>query len=137
MAAAGSGRRSRAIHRSTIFVRLSRSGTIAGRRSSGCAARTCTTTASGIRRWSGRCWHPNSPEDLMDQKALFLKIWSQEAPTTRKGLARIPEGWTYRPGPQSRTPPEIAWLLVREEIALGEGIDRGVFEWAEVPAPAT
>jgi uncharacterized damage-inducible protein DinB len=73
----------------------------------------------------------------MDQKALFLKIWSQEAATTRKVLSRIPEGSNYRPDPKSRTAREIAWLIVREEIVLGEGLERGVFEWAELPAPAT
>ena len=73
----------------------------------------------------------------MDQKALFLKIWSQEAPTTRKVLSRIPEGSNYRPDPKSRTAREIAWQIVREEIVLGEGLERGVFEWAELPAPAT
>jgi uncharacterized damage-inducible protein DinB len=73
----------------------------------------------------------------MDQKALFVKIWNQEAPATRKVLARIPEGSNYRPDPKSRTAREIAWLIVREEIALGEGIEKGVFEWAEVAAPPT
>jgi uncharacterized damage-inducible protein DinB len=73
----------------------------------------------------------------MDQKALFMKIWGQEAPTTRKVLSRIPEGSNYRPDPKSRTAREIAWLIVREEIALGDGFARGAFEWAEVPAPAT
>jgi hypothetical protein len=28
----------------------------------------------------------------MDEKALFLKIWEKEGPTTRKVLSRIPEG---------------------------------------------
>ena len=73
----------------------------------------------------------------MDEKALFLKIWQQEAPTTRKVLGRIPEGSTYRPDPKSRTAREIAWLIVCEEIVLGEGFERGAFEWAELPAPAT
>lgn len=73
----------------------------------------------------------------MDQKALFLKFWEKDAPATRKVLSRIPEGSDYRPDPKSRTAREIAWLIVREEIALGDGLDKGVFEWAEVPAPPT
>jgi uncharacterized damage-inducible protein DinB len=73
----------------------------------------------------------------VDHKALFLKLWEKEAPATRKVLSRIPEGSTYRPDPKSRTAREIAWLIVREEIGLADGLDKGVFEWADVPAPAT
>jgi uncharacterized damage-inducible protein DinB len=76
-------------------------------------------------------------ENIMDEKALFLKRWELEAPATRKVLERIPEGSNYRPDTKSRTAREIAWLIVREEIALGEGLEKGVFEWAEVPAPAS
>ena len=73
----------------------------------------------------------------MDQKAFFMKIWEKEAPATRKVLSRIPEGSTYRPDPKSRTAREIAWLIVREEAVLAEGLEKGMLEWAEVPAPAT
>lgn len=73
----------------------------------------------------------------MDHKALFIKYWEKEAPATRKVLSRIPEGAEYRPDPKSRTAREIAWLIVREELALVEGLEKGAFEWAEVPAPAT
>ncbi|OFW04671.1 MAG: hypothetical protein A3H96_09825 [Acidobacteria bacterium RIFCSPLOWO2_02_FULL_67_36] len=73
----------------------------------------------------------------MDEGALFLKLWEKEAAATRKVLSRIPEGSDYRPDPKSRTAREIAWLIVREEIALGEGLRKGVMEWTEVPAPAT
>ncbi len=72
----------------------------------------------------------------MDQKTLFMRFWEKEAATTRKVLSRIPEGSEYRPDPKSRTAREIAWLIVREEIALGEGLAKGVFEWTDVPAPA-
>src|ERR687889_2522774 len=77
------------------------------------------------------------PEDEMDQKALFLKFWEKEGPTTRKVLDRIPEGSDYRPDPKSRTAREIAWLIVREQIALVEGLERGEIRWAEPPTPAT
>jgi len=73
----------------------------------------------------------------MDQKAMFMKFWEKEAPATRKVLSRIPEGSNYRPDPKARTAREIAWLIVREEIALAEGLEKGVLEWADVPAPPT
>jgi uncharacterized damage-inducible protein DinB len=73
----------------------------------------------------------------VDQKALFMQFWEKEAPAFRKVLARIPDGSEYRPDPKSRTAREIAWLLVCEEKSLGEGFEKGVLEWAEVPAPAT
>jgi uncharacterized damage-inducible protein DinB len=73
----------------------------------------------------------------MDQKKHFLKFWRKEAEATRKVLSRIPEGSTYRPDPKSRTAREIAWLIVREEIVLGDGLEKGTLTWEEVPAPAT
>ena len=76
-------------------------------------------------------------EEGMDEKALLLKFWEKEAPATRKVIARIPEGSTYRPDPKSRTAREIAWLIVREEIVLVDGLEKGALEWAEIPAPAT
>ena len=72
----------------------------------------------------------------MEEHTLFLKFWEKEAEATRKVIARIPEGSDYRPDPKSRTAREIAWLIVREEIVLGEGLQRGSFEWVEEPAPA-
>ncbi len=73
----------------------------------------------------------------MDEKALFLKFWEKEATAMRKVIARIPEGSDYRPDPKSRTAREIAWLIVREEIVLAEGLGKGVIEWEELPAPTT
>lgn len=73
----------------------------------------------------------------MDQKAFFLKHWDAEARATRAVLARIPEGSSYRPDPKSRTAREIAWLIVREEILLADGLEKGAFEWQEVQAPDT
>ena len=74
----------------------------------------------------------------MDQKALFLKFWEKEAPATRKVISRIPqEKSDYRPDPKSRNAREIAWLIVREEIVLAEGLEKGVLEWVELPTPAT
>jgi len=68
---------------------------------------------------------------------LFLRLWAKELPTTRKVVERIPEGSDYRPDPKSRTAREIAWLIVREEIALVDGLERGEIRWSEPPAPAT
>jgi len=73
----------------------------------------------------------------MDEKALFLKFWEKESAATRQVIARIPEGSDYRPDPKSRTAREIAWVIVREEILLTEGIEKGALEWVEVPVPAT
>jgi uncharacterized damage-inducible protein DinB len=73
----------------------------------------------------------------MDQKALFLRFWEKEAPATRTVISRIPESSEYRPDPKARTAREIAWLIVREEIVLGEGFENGALDWAEIPAPAT
>lgn len=73
----------------------------------------------------------------MIAKDFFLKYWDKEAAATRKVLERIPENSAYRPDPKSRTAREIAWLIVREEIVLGDGLEKGQLEWADVPAPPT
>jgi uncharacterized damage-inducible protein DinB len=74
----------------------------------------------------------------MDEKALFLKFWEKEAPATRAVLSRIPEGRSdYRADPKARNAREIAWLMVREEILLADGLEKGVLEWVELPTPAT
>jgi uncharacterized damage-inducible protein DinB len=73
----------------------------------------------------------------MNAGALFVKYWEKEGAATRKVLSRIPEGSTYTPDPKSRPAREIAWLIVREEIALGEGLRKKQLEWTEVPAPKT
>jgi len=74
----------------------------------------------------------------MDYKDFFLKYWEKEAPATRKVIGRIPQDrCEYRADPKARTAREIAWLIVREEIALADGMEKGVLDWVEVPAPAT
>jgi hypothetical protein len=74
----------------------------------------------------------------MDEKALFLKFWNREAPATRKVMSRIPqERSDYRADPRARNAREIAWLIVREEMVLGEGLQQGVLNWTEEPTPAT
>ncbi len=73
----------------------------------------------------------------MDHKTFFIKQWEKEAQATRKVITRIPEGATYRPDPKARTAREIAWLMVREEAALAEGLEKGAFGWSEVAAPPT
>ena len=73
----------------------------------------------------------------MDQKALFLSFWEKEAPATRKVISRIPEDRSdYRADPKARNAREIAWLIVREEMVLGEGLEKGVLNWVEQPTPA-
>lgn len=74
----------------------------------------------------------------MDQKALFLKFWEKESATTRKVISRIPEARSdYRADPKARTARELAWLIVSEDLALVKGLEKGAFEWVEVPAPGT
>src|SRR5919201_967666 len=73
----------------------------------------------------------------MDEKARYLKIRENEAAAMRKVLERIPEGSDYRPDPKSRAAREIAWLIVREDILLVEGLEKGAMEWVDLPAPPT
>ncbi len=74
----------------------------------------------------------------MDQKALFMKFWDKEAAATRKCIERIPQDRSdYKPHPKSRNAREIAWLMVREEMVLGEGLEKGSLNWEEIPTPGT
>ena len=73
----------------------------------------------------------------MDERALFNEFWENESKTTRKVIARIPEGSTYRPDPKSRTASEIAWQIACEEKMLIEALETGKAEWNPPPAPAT
>lgn len=74
----------------------------------------------------------------MNHKEFFLKYWTQEAVATRKVIERIPQDRSdYRADPKARNAREIAWLLVREEIVLAEGLAKGVLEWVDVPTPET
>ncbi|HSN68643.1 MAG TPA: DinB family protein [Thermoanaerobaculia bacterium] len=73
----------------------------------------------------------------MDEKALFTKFWTHESKTTRKVLARIPEGSDYRPDPKSRTAREIAWQIVCEEKMIIDALESGKGEWAPPPIPGT
>ena len=73
----------------------------------------------------------------MEEKDLLLKFWKRESATTRKVLARIPEGSDYRPDPKSRPAREIAWQIVHEERTLIDGLEKGRLEWVDAPAPAT
>jgi uncharacterized damage-inducible protein DinB len=79
-----------------------------------------------------------APEDDMDEKTLLLKFWKKEGPATQKVISRIPQDRSdYRPDPKARNAREIAWLIVREEILLVEGLEKGQLEWVELPTPAT
>ena len=73
----------------------------------------------------------------MDARSLFLKFWDQEAKATRNVIARIPEGSTYRPDPKSRTAREIAWVIVSEEQALADGLEKGTIDVKELPTPGS
>ena len=73
----------------------------------------------------------------MDEKALFTTFWVNESETTRKVLARIPEGSDYKPDPRSRTAKEIAWQIVCEEKMLIDALEQGKAEWAPPQTPGT
>jgi uncharacterized damage-inducible protein DinB len=73
----------------------------------------------------------------MSEQALFTSFWENEAETTRKVIARIPEGSDYRPDPKSRTASEIAWQIACEEKMLIDALETGKAEWNPPPAPAT
>jgi uncharacterized damage-inducible protein DinB len=73
----------------------------------------------------------------MDDRALFIKFWEDESKTTRKVIARIPEGSDYRPDPKSRTASEIAWQIACEEKMIIEALETGKAAWEPAPAPAT
>jgi len=73
----------------------------------------------------------------MDERALFSKFWEHESKTTRKVIARIPEGSDYRPDPKSRTAREIAWQIACEERMIIEALETGTVVWKPAPAPAS
>jgi len=73
----------------------------------------------------------------VDEKSLFTSFWAKESETTRKVLARIPEGSDYKPDPRSRTAKEIAWQIVCEEKMIIDALEQGKAEWAPPPLPAT
>lgn len=73
----------------------------------------------------------------MTEQALFAGFWEQEAQTTRRVLARIPEGSDYRPDPKSRTAQQIAWQIVLEERLIISAVENGVMNWKPTPMPAT
>ena len=73
----------------------------------------------------------------MDEKTLFTQFWINESKTTRKVLARIPEGSDYKPDPKSRTAHEIAWQIVCEEKMIIDALENGKAEWAPPAMPAS
>ena len=73
----------------------------------------------------------------MEERALFTKLWEDESKTTRKVLARIPEGSDYRPDPKSRTAREIAWQIACEEKMLIDALENGKATWEPADAPGT
>jgi uncharacterized damage-inducible protein DinB len=74
----------------------------------------------------------------MNYGEFFIKYWEKEAPATRKVISRVPQDrCEYRADPKARTAREIAWLIVREESVLADGMEKALFDWVEIPAPAT
>lgn len=73
----------------------------------------------------------------MTEHELFTTFWTKESATTRKVIARIPDGSDYRPDPASRTAKEIAWQIVAEEKMIIDALESGAAEWAPGAIPAT
>ena len=73
----------------------------------------------------------------MSDQALFAGFWAAESETTRRVLARIPDGSDYRPDPKSRTAREIAWQITCEESMLADSLEQGKLVFEEVQVPAT
>ena len=73
----------------------------------------------------------------MDEKALFVKFWTEESKTTGNVLSRIPEGSDYKPDPKSRTAKEIAWQIVCEERMMIEALESGRAKWDPPEMPET
>jgi uncharacterized damage-inducible protein DinB len=73
----------------------------------------------------------------VDERSLFTKFWTDESVTTRKVLARIPEGSDYRPDPKSRTAQDIAWQIYCEEKMIIEALESGKATWEPPAMPAT
>lgn len=73
----------------------------------------------------------------MTERELFTNFWANEAKTTSRVLARIPEGSDYRPDPKSRTAQEIAWQIVGEEKWIMDALERGGADWAPPPMPTS
>lgn len=74
---------------------------------------------------------------MNDEKSLFTSFWKHETKTTRKVLAKIPEGSEYRPDPKSRSAQEIAWQIVCEEKMIIDALETGKADWSPPPVPAT
>ena len=74
----------------------------------------------------------------MDHKSFFLDHWKKEEKATRKVISRVPHDKAeHRADPKARTARELAWLIAYEEAGLADGLESGVFNWVEKPAPAT
>jgi uncharacterized damage-inducible protein DinB len=73
----------------------------------------------------------------MDEKSLFTQFWTNESKTTRRVLAKIPEGSDYRPDPKSRTAREIAWQIVCEEKMIIDALENGKADWSPPPVPSS
>jgi uncharacterized damage-inducible protein DinB len=74
----------------------------------------------------------------MDEKTLYTKFWANEAKTTRKVFARIPESSDYKPDPKSRTAQQIAWQIYCEESMIIDILETlKVAPWNPLPMPGS
>jgi uncharacterized damage-inducible protein DinB len=72
----------------------------------------------------------------MDEKSLFTRFWANEAKTTKKVFARIPDKHDYKPDAMSRTAQQIAWQIYCEEsMIMGMLETLKVEAWKPLPMP--
>ncbi len=72
--------------------------------------------------------------------AMFVEMLENEAATTKRVLAAVPEGrLDFKLGDKGKTARELMWHIVTSEAWFGEGVVNGDFamEGAEEAAPAT
>ena len=77
----------------------------------------------GEERWTRRCCFCSSGTRKPRPHARCFREYPKD-----RAIALIPK---------SRTAREIAWLIVREESVLADGLEKGTLEWQEVAAPGT
>src|ERR1035438_2727644 len=81
-----------------------------------------------------------TPDQAKGLSMVFLQSLGNEVPTTRRGLAAVPEAQLdFKLGEKGRTTRELMWHIVHSEKWFGEGVAAGSFQGggADGTAPAT
>jgi uncharacterized damage-inducible protein DinB len=78
-----------------------------------------------------------SPDQALGIARVFLQSIEEEAKTTRKVLAAVPENQLdFKLGDKGRTARELLWHIVESEVWFGESIAAGSFAWEGPGTPA-